>query len=163
MATQDDLKARARRIAQEMFTQGDLAVADEVFAAGCRHHLTGEVGMAQWITALRRAFPDLCATIADEVAEGDTVMQRLALAGTHRGPLLGIPPCGRRARWQVAMVLHAGPAGAFAEHWSIWDPLDLLRQLGGPPPAWQGRSRGHRQTRTRSRRVSHQVLEGEAP
>lgn len=136
MSRQDDLKARARRIAREMLSQGGLAVAEEVFAAGCHHHLTGEVGMAQWTATLRRAFPDLCAIVADEVAEGDTVMQRLALTGTHRGTLHGIPPCGRRACWQVAMVFHAGSAGAFAEHWAIWDPLDLLRQLGVPHSPW---------------------------
>ena len=125
-----ELKVRARRIAQELLTQGDLAVSDEIFAPGCVPH---GAGTTQWIATLRRAFPDLRAFVEDELAEGDTVAQRLALAGTHRRPFLGVPPSGRHVRWQVAIFLRAGPDGTFAEHWAIWDRLDLIRQLGGPP------------------------------
>jgi predicted ester cyclase len=127
----DELKYRARRIAQELLTQGDLAAEIEIFDPACVHHGTaGSVDTAEWISTRRRAFPDLRAIVEEEIAEGETVVQLLALAGTHRGPFLGVPPTGRRVAWPLVEVLHAGPAGTFAEHWSIWDQLDLLRQLG---------------------------------
>ncbi len=133
--TPEELKARARRIAQELLTQGDLAIAGEVFAPGCMHHLPiGCTGTMGWVSTLRRAFPDLCAIVEDELAEGTTVAQCLTLAGTHDGPFMGNPPTGRRASWQMAVILRADHTGVFTAHWSVWDQLDLLHQLGAAPP-----------------------------
>jgi predicted ester cyclase len=136
----DELKMRARRIAEELLTQGDLAVADELFAPDCRHHAprpvaAGADGLKVWVAALRRAFPDLRAIVEDEVAEGDRAAQRLTLGGTHEAALYGVPSRGRRATWHLVELLRAGPDGKFADHWCIWDELDLLRQLGATPAA----------------------------
>jgi predicted ester cyclase len=136
----DDLKARARRIAEELLTQGDLAVADELIAYDCSHQAphadaSGIDGVKQWVVALRCAFPDLRAIVEDEIADGDVVAQRLTLGGTHESALFGVPPHGRRATWRLVEILRVGPDGKFAEHWCIWDELDLLRQLGAVPAA----------------------------
>lgn len=135
---QESNKLRARRIAQELLTQGDLAVSGEIFAPGCVHHgpLAHELaieGTAPWISTLRRGFPDLCAIVEDEIAEGDLVVQRLSMAGTHQGIFLGVPPTGRRVGWCLVEVLRAGNIGTFTHHWSIWDQLDVLLQLGAAP------------------------------
>ena len=84
--TPDELKEHARRVPEEMLTQGDVAVADAVFAADVVHHgplphAPGVAGAKQLALALRRAFPDLCAIVEDEIAEGHMVMQRITLAG----------------------------------------------------------------------------------
>ena len=129
----DELKTRARRVVQELLTQGDWAIAGDIYAPGSVCRGTGEGGPTQWVLALRRAFSDLNATIEDELAEGHTVAQRLTLVGTNDGPFLGIPPTGRNAKWNLAAVFHADPGGAFTEHWAIWDRLDVLRQLGSAP------------------------------
>jgi predicted ester cyclase len=134
----DELKVRARRIAEELLTQGDLRVADELFAPVCHHHAPcpigdGADGLKQWVVALRRAFPDLRAIVEDEVAEGARAAQRLSLGGTQTAALAGVPPSGRRATWVLVEVLRVGPDGRFAEHWCIWDELGLLRQLGAAP------------------------------
>ena len=136
----DELKVRARRIAEELLTQGDLHVADELFAPACHHHAphpigSGAHGMKQWVAALRRAFPDLRAIVEDEVAEGNRAAQRLTLAGTHAAVLEGVLPSGRRATWVLVEMLRVGPDGRFAEHWCVWDELGLLRQLGAAPTA----------------------------
>ena len=130
----EDSKARARRITQELLTQGDLAVATEIFATDCAHHAPmpmapGPAGARQLIAALRHAFPDLRATIEDELVEGATVMHRLTLAGTHQGAWFDLPASGRHVSWSVALILHAGPDGSFIDHWSIWDQLDLVSQI----------------------------------
>ena len=136
----EELKARARRLPEELLTQGDLAVADEILAADCRHHAPaplapGSEGLKRWVAALRRAFPDLCAIVEDEIAEGDTVVQRLTLSGTHEGVCCGAPPTGRRATWQLVAILRVGLDGKVAEHWSTWDERGVLRQLGAIPAA----------------------------
>ena len=139
----EELKARARRLPEELLTQGDLAVADEVLAPDCVHHIPiphapDIEGLKRWVMALRRAFPDLRAIIEDEIAEGDTVVQRLTLSGTHAGTFLGLPPTGKRATWQLVAIQRMGPDGKCAERWSSWDQLGLLRQLGALPVAAAG-------------------------
>ena len=134
----EELKAHARRVPDELLTQGDLTVADTVFAPdlvchGLVPHAPGLAGAKQFVLALRRAFPDLCATVEDEIAESDTVVQRLTLSGTHRGEYCGLPPTGRRATWQLVAIQRLGPDGKVAEHWSSPDLFGLLRQLGAPP------------------------------
>jgi steroid delta-isomerase-like uncharacterized protein len=136
----DELKVRARRFPEELLTQGDLAVVDELLAPDCLHHAPaplapGTEGLKRWTRALRRAFPDLRAIVEDEIAEGDTVVQRLTLSGTHRGTFLGIPATGRRATWQLVAIQRLGRDGKVAEHWSSPDLFGLLRQLGALPAA----------------------------
>ena len=87
------------------------------------------------MAALRRAFPDLSAVVEAEVAEGDTVVQRIALSGTHRGDCLGLPPTGRRVAWALVAILRLGRDGKVAEHWASWDRLGVLRQLDASPTA----------------------------
>ena len=145
----DELKARARRLPEELLTQGDLAVADEILAPDHIHHAltrpaSGVEGAKQFVLALRRAFPDLCAIVEDEIAEGDTVVQRLTLSGTHARACGGAVPTGRRAAWQLVAIQRIGPDGKCAEHWASWDQLGLLQQLGAlpaAPGAWPGAGR----------------------
>jgi steroid delta-isomerase-like uncharacterized protein len=133
----DELKAYARRFPEELLTQGDLAVADEVLALDCLHHAPallapGIEGIKRWARALRRAFPDLRAVVEDEIAEGDRVLQRMTLSGTHRGEYCGLPPTNRRATWQLLAIQRLGPDGKFAELWTSWDQLSVLQQLDAP-------------------------------
>lgn len=143
----EELKAHARRIPDELLTQGDLAVADAIFAPdlvqhGPLPHAPGVAGAKQLALALRRAFPDLCAIVEDEIAEGDTVVQRLTLSGTHQGEYCGLPPTGRRATWQLVAIQRLGPDGQVTEHWSSPDLFGLLQQLGAPTPSETARASG---------------------
>lgn len=134
----DQLKARARRIAEEVLTQGDLGVTAELIAADCAHAAPqamapGPAGLNAWVRGVRRAFPDLRAVVDDEIAEGDAVVMRLSLSGTHEGPFAGRPATGRVVAWSQTELFRAGSDGTFAEHWSLWDRLGLLRQIDGVP------------------------------
>lgn len=134
----EELKATARRVPDELLTQGDLAVADAVFAPDLIHHgplphAPGVEGTKQYILALRRAFPDLCATVEDEIAEGDRVVLRLTLSGTHQGEYYGLLPTGRRATWQQVAIQRIGLDGKVVEDWSSPDLFGLLQQLGALP------------------------------
>jgi predicted ester cyclase len=156
--TPEDLKARARRIPQELLTQGDLAVADEIFAADLVHHASaphapGVEGVKQWVSGLRRAFPDLHASVEDEIVEGNTVAQRLTLSGTHAGPSLGLSPTGTRATWQLVAIQRLGPDGKFAEYRVLVDYTGPLWQLSASPAtAGASRSAGDAAEEPRERR-----------
>ena len=137
--TPDELKARARRLAQEVFTQGDLAIADELVSPDYVHHMPGPqpvhgvTGLKEWVTMLRRTFPDVHLILEDEIAEADRVVSRITVRGTHEGEFLGIPPTGRQVAFDVIDINRTGPDGRFVEHWSSMDLLGLLRQLGALP------------------------------
>jgi predicted ester cyclase len=137
----EEMKARARRIPEEVFTQGDLAVADEVLATGFMLHVPcparyGVEDLKGWALTLRRAFPDLSAIVEGEIAQRDTVMLRLTYRGTHTGIFLGLPPTGKRVSWQAMECLRLGPDGKVVEQWIVADLLSVLQQIGALPPVF---------------------------
>jgi predicted ester cyclase len=77
-----------------------------------------------WLAAL----PDLHLVIDDLVVDGDHLIARLLLSGTHRGPLAGLEPTGRQVRVAVFDAWRARD-GRCAERWLQLDGLELLRQL----------------------------------
>ena len=141
--TEAENKAQLRRIYEEMFNQGNLAIADELIAPDFLNHATppgsnrGPESMRQLITILSIAFPDMHYTVEELVAEGDTVAVRVTMSGTHRGPgpLQGMPPTGRSVR-VAQMHFIRFRDGKVVEHRAVRDDLGLMQQLGIiPAPA----------------------------
>ena len=132
----EQMKRQARRLAEEVFTQGDLGVVGDVIAGGYVDHgpalssRTGPAGLTDRVTALRRAFPDLYLIVEDQIAEADRVVTRSTARGTHTGEFLGIEPTGRRVVFEVIDVNRVGDDGRIAEHWAAVDTHSLLQQLG---------------------------------
>jgi len=71
----------------------------------------------------------MCREVEDLVAEGDKVMSRVSLTGTHSGELEGIPPTGRTFTLSEFTVLRL-EEGRIVEEWEILDELGLMHQLG---------------------------------
>src|SRR5215467_13080150 len=95
MSTEEQ-KAIARRLIEEAWNQGNLAAVDELLAHDHvpHHSLIGDHPPSrelykQFITRTRAAFPDLHATIEDQIAEGDKVVTRWSVQGTHHGSFRG--------------------------------------------------------------------------
>jgi predicted ester cyclase len=78
------------------------------------------------------AFPDMQATIEDQIAEGDMVVTRWTARGTHQGELMGIPPSGIAVA-VTAIVIDRIVGGKIAETWTSYDALGLLQQIGAVP------------------------------
>ena len=141
MSTTEENKAQFRRTYEELFNKGNLVVADELIALDFLNHEAppgrdrGPESMREGITMLRTAFPDLHFTIEELVAEGDTVVGRVTMNGTHQGPFQGMPPTGRSFQQeQVHFVRFREGKGI--EHWAVRDDLGMMRQLGViPAPA----------------------------
>ena len=84
--------ALARRWFDDVWNKRREATITEVLDPGAVGHLEGLVtrGVAAFLTArafLIGAFPDLRIAIDDMVSEGDNVVVRWAVTGTHRGPI----------------------------------------------------------------------------
>jgi steroid delta-isomerase-like uncharacterized protein len=93
----------------------------------------GVASSRQFFRGQFAAFPDLQATFLDTFAEGDKVVSRIELEGTHVGPLMGIPPTGKHVKWSLISI-HRIADGKIAEHWTESDTMSLMQQLGVIPP-----------------------------
>ena len=81
---------------------------------------------------LHQAFPDLHITVEDLIAEGNKVVARDTVTGTHRGDYMGIPPTGKSITYNEIFIVRLAD-GRIAETWGVVDVLSQMRQLGAIP------------------------------
>lgn len=138
-ATEAVNDAANRRLAQEVWCDGNLAVCDELVAPDWVLHQPsapdpgrGPDGYRIWVSSLRAIFPDLQLLVEEQFALGDRVATRWTVRGTHRGEMPGAAPTGRAVVW-TAMSIKRFEAGKVAETWICSDALAVLRQVGIVP------------------------------
>jgi steroid delta-isomerase-like uncharacterized protein len=78
---------------------------------------------------LLEAFPDLHLTVEDMIAEGDKVVVRNTVTGTHRGEYMGLPPTGKSVTYDEIFIFRF-VNGRIAETWGVVDVLSQMKQLG---------------------------------
>ena len=129
----EENKALVRRWI-EAINKKNVAVFDEIFTANYVAHTPGAEendpeSIKQLMTGLFTAFPDLHLTVEDFIAEGDKVVHRLTVQGTHKGDLMGIPPTGKQFTIMLINITR-NAKNKFAESWTIADLLGMMQQLG---------------------------------
>lgn len=129
-------KAVARRLYEEVITQGNLAALEEIVAPDIYDHSMVPHGhpperatFIRHITGFRAAFPDVQVTVDELIAEGDRVVVIWTATGTHGGPFSGIAPTGKPVTGTNVSVLRPRD-GRITEYRVFRDRLDALRQLG---------------------------------
>lgn len=132
------LAACVRRVVEEACNRGDLAMLDDVLPApGAPEPATADgrvrPPLRDCVAAFREAVPDARWTIVEQVAQGSTVVTRLAVQGTFSGPLLGLAAPGRPATL-TGVAVSRFARGRLVELWLQADLLGLLMQLGVLPP-----------------------------
>ncbi len=133
MSTEEN-KAKVRRIIEEVWNGGNLAVLDELVAPNCVFHdlsttFRGPEGIKRYVMMYRMAFPAVHFTIDDLIAEGERVVIRWTVTGTHQGELRGIAPTGKHVT-VMGMVISRFAKGKVEEDWINFDALGLMQQLG---------------------------------
>jgi steroid delta-isomerase-like uncharacterized protein len=93
---------------------------------------TGAQLLKEVFGRLHRAFPDLHITVEDVIAEGDKVVGRNTVTGTHQGEYMGIPPTGKSVSYNEIFIARF-VNGRIAETWGVVDVLSQMRQLGAIP------------------------------
>ena len=134
-------KELVRRIYEEGWNERDLAVFDELLAAGWKHHnpsnpgaIEGPEGAKHHVEMVLEAFPDVRFSLHDVIAEGDAVVVYWTISGTHKSEFAGIPATGT----QIAVEgfnLHHVDDGKIVEEWAVRDSLGMLEQLGVVEPS----------------------------
>lgn len=70
------------------------------------------------------------------MAEGDRMVGRFTVRGTHTGTLFGVPATGKQATVSAIIIAGFDESGKWVEDWANFDQLGLLTQLGAlPTPA----------------------------
>jgi steroid delta-isomerase-like uncharacterized protein len=118
----DTNKVLVRRL-YDGFSTGGVDLLDEVVAEGFIDHdpmpdqPAGLVGLKQAVGSFRSAFPDGEMVIEDLVAEGNKVVARVSMSGTHRGEYAGLPGTGRLIRSEGVEIFRID-GGKIVEGWS---------------------------------------------
>jgi serine phosphatase RsbU (regulator of sigma subunit)/predicted ester cyclase len=127
----EENKALVRRFVEEL-DKGNLDVIDELLAPDFvdRSLLPGQApdreSFKRSVAEMQAPFSNTNITIDEQVAEGDKVVTWYTASSTHdRGPLMGIPPTGRRTTF-TGVYLHRIVGGKIVEEWSQGDFLNIM-------------------------------------
>jgi predicted ester cyclase len=133
----EENKAIYLRVLEEL-NRGDLesSLAFTAPDATLNGQPLGREGDKHRAEMLATAFPDQHYEIQEMIAEGDKLVVRWRMTGTHEGELVGptmtIPATGKRLDiWGMSMYLMEG--GMAKEIWERFDMMEFLGQLGVLP------------------------------
>jgi len=134
-------KVLCRRLHDEIFARGDLAVADQIFASDARFFgpdwapgSTGPEVIKQDATTYRNGFRIDSLSRDLEIAEGDYVVHHWTFTGTHVGDLGDIHPTGRQVT-VAGIDMFRVQGDRITDCWQQFDQLGMLQQLGVVPAA----------------------------
>ena len=138
MSTEQN-KAVVRRFIAEVLGSGNAALADELLAPNYVNRMTGSdlAGFKGFLAAMGGALPDLRMEIQDLVAEGDAVVARFTMVGTHTGSLMGESPTGNKISVR-GLTYYRLANGKIVEDDPMSTP-DVMQALGIQMPAQPGR------------------------
>jgi steroid delta-isomerase-like uncharacterized protein len=98
------------------------------YMSGAKEPLNNDT-WAGFMSVFTSAFPDARLSVDDSIAEGDRVVSRWTLTGTHRGEFQGVPATGRTVTI-TGIEFNRVVDGRIAEHWSQFDLMGLMQQIG---------------------------------
>ena len=138
MSTEQN-KAVVRRFMSEVLTGRNVGLADELLAPNYVNRMMGMdlAGFKAMGAGLGKGFSDIRFEIENLVAEGDAVVARFTMEGTHTGSLMGEPPSGKKVSAR-GLTYYGLANGRIVEDDPI-TTLDLLQLLAGQMPMPAGR------------------------
>ncbi len=132
-------KTTARRWSEELWSRGNLEVADEIIAKDYVRHDPGDPFPAQGpddvkriVKMLRSMLPDFHIEVEAIIAEGDFVVSRYVATATDTVGYMGMPPTGKAIKTAAIQIFRFAD-GKIVESWAARDDLGTLRQLGHLP------------------------------
>jgi len=133
--SEEENKAIFRRYIEEVWNRTNLELVDEIFDRYLTHQPDGPTlergpeDVKRFVGEFRVAFPDLRISIDDQIAEGDKVMVRATLRGTHQREFRGMAPTGKEIEERGFSLFRFSEEGKVVESWdSYYSQLSLLRQ-----------------------------------
>jgi predicted ester cyclase len=130
-------KAVVLRSEAELWSKGNLAVADQVYSPDFVCHFImgrewrGLQGIRHAVKSHRTSFPDWNERVDDIIAEGDRVAIRITSTGTQLGEFEGLKPTRRKITIQEFHIFRLS-GGKIVEQWGMPDVQGLMAQLSAP-------------------------------
>ena len=134
----EQLKAAAQKFIEKGLNQKDLTALDEYFSPKLVDHAlppglpTGLEGRKMFASVLMAAFSDLHVHVEDLIADGEKLVTRYSVHGTHGGELMGIPATGKQVS-VGGIAIDRFENGQSVEHWELFDQIGMMQQLGLMP------------------------------
>lgn len=138
MTQTDKNKEMVKSFYEEVFNQHNAQNAEKFIAKDAVSHASppeapkGLEGAKQLFGMYFLAFPDMKITVEDMIAEGDKVVSRYTMTGTHKGEFMGIAATNKKFTTTGIEILRIAD-GKFVEHWAASDDLGMMQQLGVIP------------------------------
>ena len=134
-------KELIRRWFEEVWNRGSADALNEILASNAKIHnlptdpSCGQNGPCEFqplVEKFRSALPDLNITVDDMIAEGDKVVARCTVRGTHRGDALGFAPT-EKAVEITGITIARIENNQIVEGWNNFDFMRMFQQLGVLP------------------------------
>ncbi|MFL5616729.1 MAG: ester cyclase [Gemmatimonadaceae bacterium] len=139
-------KQLVRRFYKEVYGDWNMSLVEEVVSPRFTSHdwpegtPRGPEGFRMFYSAIRTALPDARYEVDDLISEGDKVVVRWRLLGTHEGDFRGIAPTGR-AIVLKGIAIYRVEGGRLMERWVV---TDLHAALESAVPGEIGREQSAR-------------------
>jgi steroid delta-isomerase-like uncharacterized protein len=130
----EENKAIFRRYAEEVGNQQNFELVDEIFERYISHQpdgstlVRGPEDVKRFHREFHSAFSDFHINIEDQIAEGDKVVSRYTMRGTHQRAFRGMAPTGKEIEIKGVTIFRFSPEGKVVETWDSYDQLSLMRQ-----------------------------------
>jgi len=120
-----------------LIDERNLDEAFELYALDYIYHgpageLRGRDGIRGLWDVFLTGFPDLHSTIEDMISEGDKVVLRWRVEGTHTGEFMGVAPSNMKITLGITEIFRV-ENGQLVEAWDQFDQLSLMQQIGAIP------------------------------
>ena len=118
-----------------VFNQRNLDALYEVNAADAVWHqpdqdLQGLEEVKRRLARPFEAFPDLNVSVENAIAEGDKLVIRYTIRGTHQGETEEFGPPTQKRMELKGITMHRFEGGKIVEEWERYDNLGMMQQLG---------------------------------
>ena len=110
----------------------ELYALDYIYHGPGGEELRGRDGIRGLWEAFLVGFPDLHSTIEDMVSEGDKLVLRWRLEGTHTGEFLGVAPTNAEINLRITEIFRIAN-GQLVEAWDQYDRFGLMQTIGVIP------------------------------
>ena len=129
MGTEEN-KTIVRTWMEKGWNEHNEAVVDDLFAPEFVLHgfAANREEWREFFTSFIKAVPDVHVAVDDQVAEGDKVVTRWTMRGTHKGELMGVAAKGNRFEI-TGMNICRFENGKYVEDWGNWDEKGLMDQI----------------------------------
>ena len=113
-------------------TIDEIVAPDAVIRTPLPIDATGAEFLKRVWAMLLRIYPDIHLTVHDVIAEGDKVVGRTTVTGTHLGEFMGVGPTGKSVTYNE-MFMFRFADGRVVETWGVVDVYAQMKQIGVIP------------------------------